>query len=699
MMKKLFFVFLACISLHAMAINEEEAILVTQNFLKEKNISQDKTLSKITLMELVKKDGLDMYYIMDLGNKEGFVIVSASKYVTPIIGYSFENEFQWHPSGQFYLNNFSEFILTAERSGKTPDPNITKQWEHFLQKDFVPNSVRATGVPALITTRWNQNKYYNTYCPWDWRSPSGFDDKVPNGCVALAGAQLMNYYRHPESGTGWVNYTPYGYSLQSVNLSQHKYYWDAMCDKATAYTNEIAKLAYHIGVMVNMGYAPGGSGAQTEDLAKALKENFYYTNATVRDLFSPTLFKNEIDLLRPFIIGACDDDKPGASCHAFLVDGYEENSGEDIKFHFNWGWGGAEDGFFTLEEQYFNVNGHSYLGIQPAKDYPVQCEQYKVQTAYQGYVTNGSTNKPYQKGPDCSWLITAPKATRYTFSFSRLDTKRDIDVVTIYNGSTHSSGIAATFSGNELPAENTVVSADSVLITFTSIDPASENTTHKGFLMNYVTDKPKQNCDATTKITAPSGYITDGSQQEENYTPWSSCTWSIDPGNSAGFFGLFHEFDLKLGDFIEIFDASNLQHKLWKRYDRYTPPTIGEVFNIPASKIQIKFITDNFDEGNGFKLQYFSVLGVNDNSLLENLSIYPNPASDYINISFTSELVNQPVHCRVIDVAGKEVFATNIEYYGGLFYTQIPVANLSKGFYLLQLTTTAGQATSKIIIN
>ena len=698
-MKKLLLLFLACISLHVMAINEEQAILVTQNFLKEKNITQDRTLSKVSVMELVMKEGLDMYYIMNLGNKEGFVIVSASRYVTPIIGYSFENEFQWHPAVQFYLNNFSNFILTKEESEAVPGVDITQQWEHFLQKEFVPNLVRATGVPALITSHWNQDKFYNTYCPWDKNALPGFDGKVPNGCVALAGAQLMNYYRHPESGTGGVSYTPYGYSPQSVYLSQHKYYWDAMCDKATAYTNEIAKLAYHLGVMVHMGYAASGSGASTEDLTEVLKNNFNYTPATIRDLFEAAKFKSEIDLLRPFIIGACDGDQPGAGCHAFLVDGYEENSGEEIKFHFNWGWGGASDGFFTLQEQYFHANGFSYLGMQPASNYPVQCQQYKIQTAYQGYVTNGSTNKPYQKGPDCSWLIAAPKATRYTFSFSKLDTKKDIDVVTIYNGSTRSSGIAATFSGELLPAENTVVVADSVLITFTSIDPASENTTHRGFLMNYTTDKPQQNCDAATGLTNPSGYITDGSQRGENYTPWSSCTWNIDPGNSTGFYGLFHEFDLKLGDFIEIFDASNSQIKFWRRYDRYSPPTIGEVIYIPASRIQIKFITDNFDEGNGFNFQYFSVLGVNDNSLLDNLSISPNPASDYINISFTSELVNKSVNCRIIDLTGRELFATNFEYYGGLFYTQIPVAHLSKGFYFLQLTTTVGQITSKIIIN
>jgi len=674
-----------------MAINEEQAMLVSQNFLKEKNITHENALSKTSLMELVKKDGLDMYYIVNLGDRDGFVIVSASEFLDPIIGYSLDSEFQWQPEVQYYLDHFSDFILKKSLSGETPDANITKQWEHFLQKDFVPNSVRAVGLPPLISSRWNQNKFYNTYCPWDIRAGSGYDYRVPNGCVALATAQLMNYYRHPETGKDAMIYTPFGYPTQSVYLSQHKYNWDAMCDRATNYTNEIAKLAYHIGVMVKMGYAPDGSGASTDDVAAALEKNFFYTHAIVWDMTDSLRFKKELDLLRPILMSGCSE----GGCHAFLMDGYDEN----LFMHYNWGWGGAADGYFTTNSQLFPTDGHTYLSIKPANNYPIQCQQYKIQTASQGYVTNGSTNMPYTGGPDCSWIIAAPKATQYSFSFSRLDTKEDIDVVTIYNGSNRSAGVAATFSGNKTPTGSTVVNADSVLITFTSIDPTAENTTHRGFLMNYTTNKPQQNCQTATQITTPTGYITDGTKQGENYTSASFCTWNFDQDYCTGIYVIFHEFDLKLGDFIDIFDASNSQKMLWRRFDRYTPPNIGEAFFIPASKVQMQFITDNFDQGNGFKMQYFSVLGINDHSLLDNLSIYPNPASNYINLSFTSELVNQSIICRLMDVTGKEVFSTPIEYHGDLFNTQIPVANLSKGFYFLQLITTAGQTTSKIIIN
>jgi len=680
------------------AINEEQALLVAQNFLTERNIDSNNSLSHISIQEIVEKDSISVLYIIELGNKEGFVIVSGSEYVSPIIGYSFNNEFQWQPAIEYYLDFFSETILLEERAKNKPDNHISKQWSKYLQEYFIPNVVILNEVLPLITSHWNQNKFYNTYCPWDRNAGAGYDYRVPNGCVALAAAQLMNYYRHPETGRMGVSYKPGNYPLQTVSFSQHKYHWDAMCDKATNYTNEIAKLAYHVGVSCKMGYAPGGSGAHTANVAKAMEENFYYTPPVFWHGYDVYRLQNELDLLQPILMSGSN----GNSGHAFLVDGYFEtlDEGEPVTmFHFNWGWGGSTDGYFTLINHLFWYNADVFLNLTPAHNYPAQCQQYKRQTAYEGYITNGSTNKPYLSNPDCSWIIAAPEASRYSFSFSRLDTKKDVDVITIYNGTTKSSGIAATFSGNSIPNQSTMVVADSVLITFTSLDPTSINNVYRGFLMNYVADKPQQKCASTTNLSASSGYITNGTMPGENYTPWVSCTWNINPNIGTGFFGLFHEFDLRLGDFVDIYDATKSPPYFWKRFDRHTPPIVGEVISIPFPKIQIKFITDNFDEGNGFKFQYYSFLGINDNSLLDNLSIYPNPVSDFINLAFSSEFTNQTITCRLLDIAGKEVYSTLIDYSSDIFSMQIPVTQIAQGFYFLQLVTKTGIATSKVIIN
>jgi len=675
-------------------INVEQVTQVAKNFLQERNIDKESSLFNISLEDVVQKNGANKLYILNLGNKEGFFVLSASEFVAPIVGYSFDNEFQWQPAIRYYLDAYSDYISFEEKSKATPDAKVSNQWKHYLQEPFVSSKSRGVIVPPLITSTWNQNIYYNTYCPWDSRAMQGFDGRVPNGCVALATAQLMNYWRHPEKGIGTESYVHYRYGTQSANFT-NQYYWDAMCDKPTRYTNEISKLAYHLGVAVSMNYAPDGSGADTKKAAEALRDHFNYTDFLiwVADNGGNKL-SNELDSLRPILMDGCN----AAGCHAFLVDGYDEIDSSGFRFHFNWGWGGSADGYYSQTNQLYS-GGYTYLGLQPATNYPVQCQTYKRQTATQGYITNGSTNKPYQSAPDCSWIIAAPGVKEYTFSFSRLETQENIDVVTIYNGPTKNSGVAQSFSGTTLPTQKVKVVADSVLITFTTFDATSQNTTHRGFLMNYSTDKPQQKCDRLTYLTTPNGYISSGNLADEKYTPWTSCTWNITPENGSGFYGIFQNFDLAIGDFVDIYNANTPNPTFWKRYDRNTRPVIGEAFFIPFSKVQIKFISDNFEEGYGFKFQYLSLLGVDEHSLLDNLSIYPNPASDCINLSFTSALENQSVVCRIVDIAGKEVFATNIEYNGGLSTTQIPVAHIAQGFYFLQLVTTTGKATHKIVIN
>jgi len=700
-MKKLLTFFAFIISFHASAINEKQATLVTQNFLIEKNITRASSLSQFSLKEIVKKEDMKTFYIMNLGDNEGFVIVSASQYLPPVFGFSFENAFGWNPAVQAYIDAYSEYILSEEKSKEQPKAHILSEWEAFLQENYQPSRTTAKEVPALITTRWNQNKFYNTYCPWDVEAGAFYDYRVPNGCVALAGAQLMNYYRYPEAGRKTYSYKPSRYPLQVVFASQQRYNWDAMCDSAIRYTNEIAKLAYHLGVAVFMDYAPGGSGAQTERLVHILSDNYSYTNGEPWVIHDTARFKKEIDALRPILMQGCI--QPSKDCHAFLVDGYKY--APSIRFNFNWGWGGESNGYFYLDgghgnqSNIFQENGRSYLNIKPTTNFPAQCQQYKRQTATEGYITNGSTNQPYQSAPDCSWIIAAPGATNYTFSFSRLDTQKDIDIITIYKGGTKSSGVAATFSGSQIPTQNIVVKADSVLITFTSNAPLIKNETHKGFLMSYITNKPPQKCNATTTIKTPSGFITNGTLPEENYSPWTSCTWNIAPDENTGFFGLFREFDLGLGDFVDIYDPATNPPTFMARYDRNTPPVIGEVVRFQKEKIQIRFISDNYDQGKGFKFQYFSVLGVDNNALLDNITIFPNPATDFINISFAPEWGNQSVNCKIVDVIGKEVYSTTIDYQSDTFFTQIPVAHLSHGVYFIHLSTNTQKATSKIIKN
>ena len=78
---------------------------------------------------------------------------------------------------------------------------------------------------------------------------------------------------------------------------------------------------------------------------------------------------------------------------------------------------------------------------------------------------------------------------------------------------------------------------------------------------------------------------------------------------------------------------------------------------------------------------------VQDN-LANVISVYPNPANDVINIKAPSNIQIQ--NAVIYDVLGK---ATNVQVVNG----QINVGELARGVYILNLNTSAGTLTQKVV--
>lgn len=83
-----------------------------------------------------------------------------------------------------------------------------------------------------------------------------------------------------------------------------------------------------------------------------------------------------------------------------------------------------------------------------------------------------------------------------------------------------------------------------------------------------------------------------------------------------------------------------------------------------------------------------ALLNVNE-ALLSQVSVFPNPASDFLNVRVPSTVELSSV--VLYDVLGKR---TNVAISNG----QINVADLSRGVYILNIETTAGSLSQKVVI-
>ncbi len=243
----------------------------------------------------------------------------------------------------------------------------------------------------LITSTWGQEE------PYDWQCPVQNGEYCVVGCVATAMAQVMNYWKYPESCDAVPSYYCYdlGRTLNALPATTFNYRlildsychwdWDNSVLVQDTYTDAqaqaVAKLSRYCGQAVQMGYSPEGSGAYTSDQRDAMVNDFGYRSSAQYVQKSgwwssnyttaqwEAMIKTELDAGRPILYAANDEN--GGGGHAFICDGYNSAG----KFHFNFGWYGTCDGWYAStalnmthrdgDELRFNSGHEMVIGVQP----------------------------------------------------------------------------------------------------------------------------------------------------------------------------------------------------------------------------------------------------------------------------------------------------------------------------------------------
>ena len=370
--------------------------------------------------------------------KGGFVFVAAEDCVTPILGYSFTSpvDSRLNPEVRYWLGTYQQQIEALRQIDAEADSAVASQWVLYntsLEGDPIP----LTTVSPLITTTWGQQPYYNDLCPYDSTAGS----RAITGCVATATAQVMKYWNHPLHGTGSHSYLADNYGILSANFTTATYDWANMPSalsgtSSTAEVKAVATLMYHVGVAMEMRYGVNWSGAFTVNYGiaglpcaqNALLDYFGYQNNVVwyaRNNYSDTAWASivltELNSSRPVIYDGADT----SGGHCFICDGYNNNN----QFHFNWGWNGYCDGYYTLSNlapsaggaggnasSSYNLDQNILTGVYPDPNYlnqsPVTPDPSCLITSFP-YIQNFEDTNSFQclsvfdaNGDNDSWGLT-----------------------------------------------------------------------------------------------------------------------------------------------------------------------------------------------------------------------------------------------------------------------------------------------------
>ncbi len=359
MMKQILVIllFIACVFTgYPENITIEHAQKIASNFLfgKEKAVKSHMVFGN---------DNTAQLYVVNF-NPEGWAIVSSNSETRPVIGYSTEGYFDTkvlNPNIKDWLDN--QVMQIKER-------DTSKDWSHeweTLETGKLPITKSATAVEPLLTTKWDQGAGWNKLCP---TYDDGPDGKAYIGCVAVAMAQALHHIKYPERPVGSKSYSlaPYGTIYTNFD-SEPAFEWDLMA--LTSPNDYNCQLLYNCAVAVEMDFGGSGSGAYTTRVPFAFKNYFQFSSSVKtisRSDYSSesewtNLLKKQLQDGKVLIYSG--NPEAGGAGHAFNIDGYN-NSGY---FHFNWGWSGSYNGYFSINEiapgsNDFNASQQAVINIE-----------------------------------------------------------------------------------------------------------------------------------------------------------------------------------------------------------------------------------------------------------------------------------------------------------------------------------------------
>lgn len=318
------------------------------------------------------------FYVFNNPEQPGWVIVAGDDRARPILAYGDEDYFDENEVPecvQDWLGGYVEQIEAIDQV--EADPQVVTEASVI--------GATKTKIAPLIYTKWAQGLPFNQGCPS--YSTSDGTSYCPAGCVAIAMAQIMYYYKSSYGCDAIPAYTSNydGFTNERPALSKTTFNWAIMNPwyhnqaSSTTGAKEVQKLVKYCGQAVRMDYGKSSSSATSQRNAFTYYFGYdRYSQQIKREDYNATTWENviytEIASGRPVFISA----RKLSGGHAFICDGYDGNG----LYHINWGWRGSNNGYFALNalsdgnsggtgaasgEEGYTINLQAIIGLEPSK--------------------------------------------------------------------------------------------------------------------------------------------------------------------------------------------------------------------------------------------------------------------------------------------------------------------------------------------
>lgn len=399
----------ACLCLHAQNyVSQKEAKTAAIHFMQQRVGTQNCSEKTVLAVHENKVDGKTLIYEVMFDNNTS-VLLTGVKSCKAVIGYRNhtdgisvlnQDDDAVSPGMNIFLEKCREQIHYATEMQESK-AYIHSEWKQLLNPSIQDTSANGGIYGPYLTSAWGQTRAFPKTCDgYNFYVTETVDQcrcaqisKCPTGCVATAMAQIIRYWQYPShsSYTGeaydWANMSDTLKSASPQFVAERKAIARLMRDCGHA-----AKTQYC--------YAPKSYGCQSFAWPSNARDGFIaqfnfsdkaerkirssYTTKVWKQMLIDEMKSGNPVLYASISLAVGDFTECG---HAYVCDGYNENT--DM-FHFNWGYDGEANGWYSLDDLVTKVEKYTYnwnhFERMLIHIYPSYLEEIKSNNTNNGFV-------------------------------------------------------------------------------------------------------------------------------------------------------------------------------------------------------------------------------------------------------------------------------------------------------------------------
>lgn len=314
-------------------------------------------------------------YLFSDNGKGRLLFVGADSRSQALLGYTDldVDQFEYRelpPQLKWWLSEYAAQIAAAPESLLPSYLTFDKE----RTSAYAPSERKA--IEPLLKTKWNQTAPFNSKCPGN----------AVVGCMGVALAQTVKYFEYPSKGTGTVYATAPDGRQVSLDLN-FEFDWGNMLDEyvngayTTAQSDAVANLCNAMAFAFSTYFGTSMSSASLSTWLPSVYSYLGYEQSAINasridfteDVWADMVYTNLAEVGPvPYFGGGVQGH------HAFVCDGYSDEG----LFHFNWGWGGYCDGYYSLSAlnpagygtggfaSGYNLQQSAIFGMRPPRENP-----------------------------------------------------------------------------------------------------------------------------------------------------------------------------------------------------------------------------------------------------------------------------------------------------------------------------------------